>query len=580
MPHRSWVHISFLSSAFVGPAMACAQVTLVDVTTAAGVAMNHVPNGGMIPGTNEWITSGVAVGDFNRDGWPDLFVVRGGTGYDRLFINQGNGTFVDRAAAWGVAAAHGGCGVAVGDLDGDRWPDLYVASYGSGNNNAGQLGKNRLYRNNGNGSFTEIAMAAGVAFTSQIASAGNGPAWGDYDLDGDLDLAVAAWSATATGNRLFRNDGGQFADVTGAAVPMPPATWGFQASFADLDGDRYPELLWAADFGSSRLFRNDRGGGFVDATLAAGVGLDENGMGQCVGDFDGDGDLDWFVTSIFLDRPPSAGLNGNALYRNDGGLVFTEIAAVAGVADGGWGWGAQAADLDHDGWLDIVEVNGRAAGQWLDEPEYIYRNLGGGAFLRDPVASASLLARDGRAVVTLDFDRDGDLDVAIAYNAGPFKLYRNDAPAGRKWLAVAIDSPPGSPVPSFGLGTRVEVTTLEGVGPVTRVRVIDGGNGYLGSSEPLAHFGLGEAPEILSVRVQWPRGNDTVLTGVIVNRRLVVPAPVAADLDADGTVGAADLSVLLAGWGPADPLARFLDINNDGEVGSADLAVLLSSWGP
>jgi hypothetical protein len=110
--------------------------------------------------------------------------------------------------------------------------------------------------------------------------------------------------------------------------------------------------------------------------------------------------------------------------------------------------------------------------------------------------------------------------------------------------------------------------------------VIDGGNGYLGSSEPLAHFGLGEAPEILSVRVQWPRGNDTVLTGVIVNRRLVVPAPVAADLDADGTVGAADLSVLLAGWGPADPLARFLDINNDGEVGSADLAVLLSSWGP
>jgi hypothetical protein len=580
MRHPSWA-IFVCGVAILGsPTIARSQVTLVDVTSAAGVAMNHVPNAGMIPGINEWITSGLAVGDFNRDGWPDLFVIRGGTGYDRLFINQGNGTFLDRAATWGVAAAHGGCGAAVGDVDGDRWPDVYVASYGSGSDNAGQLGKNRLYRNNGNGSFSEIATTAGVAFTSQVASAGNGPAWGDYDLDGDLDLAVAAWSATAAGNRIFRNDGGQFTDVTGVAVPMPSATWGFQASFADLDGDRYPEILWAADFGTSRLFRNDRNGAFSDVTVASGVGLDENGMGQCVGDFDGDGDLDWFVTSIFSDRPPAKGLNGNVLYRNDGGLAFTEVAAVAGVADGGWGWGAQAVDLDHDGRLDIIEVNGRTAGQWLDEPEYVYRNLGNGTFLRDAAAAAPLLARDGRSVVTLDYDRDGDLDVAIGYNAGPLKLYRNDAPAGRKWLTVSIDVPPGSRVPSFGLGTRVEVTTIESGTTVTRIRTIDGGPGYLGSSEPIAHFGLGNAVAIVSVRIRWPRGHDTVLGGVELNRRLMVEAPVVADLDADGTVGPADLSALLAGWGPVDPLARFLDLNDDGEIGAADLAGILSSWDP
>jgi hypothetical protein len=575
MRRRSWFILPWVCTC-----PAWSQVTLVDVTSAAGVTMNHVPNAGMIPGTNEWITSGIAVGDFNRDGWPDLFVVRGGTGYDRLFINQGNGTFLDRAAVWGVAAAHGGCGAAVGDLDGDRWPDLCVASYGNGSDNVGQLGKNRLYRNNGQGGFTEIAATAGVAFTSQIASSGNGPAWGDYDLDGDLDLAVAAWSATAAGNRLFRNDGGIFTDVTGSAVPMPVATWGFQPAFADLNGDRYPELLWVADFGTSRLFRNDRAGGFIDATSAAGVGLDANGMGQCVGDFDGDGDLDWFVTSIFSDKPAGGELNGNALYRNEGNLVFTETAAVAGVADGGWGWGAQAVDLDHDGRLDIVEVNGRAAGQWLDEPEYVYRNLGVGSFLRDSAASVPLLARDGRSVVTLDFDRDGDLDLAVAYNAGPFKLYRNDAPPARKWLTVTVDVPIQSRVPSFGLGTRVEVTTLEAGGSVTRVRDIDAGPGYLGSSEPIAHFGLGNATSILSVRVQWPRGNDTVLDGIELNRQLHVVAPVASDLDADGSVGPSDLSLLLAGWGEVSPLNRFLDINDDGEAGPADLAVMLSSWDP
>jgi hypothetical protein len=570
----------FLSSAFVGPAMACAQVTLVDVTTAAGVAMNHVPNGGMIPGTNEWITSGVAVGDFNRDGWPDLFVVRGGTGYDRLFINQGNGTFVDRAAAWGVAAAHGGCGVAVGDLDGDRWPDLYVASYGSGNNNAGQLGKNRLYRNNGNGSFTEIAMAAGVAFTSQIASAGNGPAWGDYDLDGDLDLFAAAWSQVTQGNRLFRNNGdGTFTNVTETAIQIPPITWGFQPTFADLDGDRYPELILAGDFATTRLYRNNRNGTFTEISASSGFGVPIFGMGLCVADLDRDGDLDSYVTSIFESRSPNpAYLNGNALFRNDGSANFVEIAAAAGVSDGGWGWGVVAGDFDHDGWLDMIEVNGRNSAEWANEPEYYYRNNGDGSFTRDDEVSAQFLNADARTIVTLDYDRDGDLDVAIYYTLGPFKLYRNDterAPGQASWLQVELLHGTNPFVAPFGYGTRL----VARVGDIDFVRYVDGGNGYLGSSELITHFGLGDATVIDELRIEWARGYVTTLKGVGVDRRITVTAPALADVSGDGQVNAVDVEVLVAGWGSVTPASLHCDLNNDGEIDRRDLAIVLGHWG-
>ena len=141
--------------------------------------------------------------------------------------------------------------------------------------------------------------------TSPIASAGNGCAWGDYDLDGDLDLAVGAWSQTAMGNRLFRNNGnGTFADVTGAAIQIPTLTWGFQPNFADLDGDRYPELLFAADFSTTRIFHNNRNGTFTQLPGSSGMVGNIFGMGQATGDFDRDGDLDWYVTSIFAESGP------------------------------------------------------------------------------------------------------------------------------------------------------------------------------------------------------------------------------------------------------------------------------------
>jgi len=387
-----------------------ADVAFVDVTSASGLGgFVHTPNFLSTPGTNEWFLSGVGVGDFNGDGWPDVFALKGGTGADALFLNNGNGTFTSAASTWSVAAAHAGNGVACGDYDRDGDIDLYVTSYGNATNNAGQVGRNRLYRNDGN-RFVDQAVALGVQHSSYTSSCGDSAAWGDYDLDGDLDLAVAGWSLTAAANRLYRNDGTTFTDVTGTAVVFPPS-WGFTPSIVDVTGDGFPELLLAADFETSRGYRNLRDGSFRIATAEMGLGLDDFGMGSCLADFDRNGAIDYYVTSVHMASPNPGAYNGNCLYMNAGDGTFTEEALVRGASDGGWGWGAVAADFDHDGWEDVVEVNGRNASEWANEPEYLFRNLGGGVFERLGPESGIALAADARCVVTLDYDRDGDLDL-------------------------------------------------------------------------------------------------------------------------------------------------------------------------
>ncbi len=555
-----------------------AAVIFTDVTASAGIAVLHAPKQLAVPGGLEYLLGGACVGDFNRDGWPDLFVQSGGTTADYLFINQGNGTFLNQTVAWGIPNPQAGMGCAVGDVDHDGWPDIYMASFGNGSNNQGELGKHRLYRNNGNGTFTNIAPSAGVNQNTTSVSACAGVAWGDYDLDGDLDLFIAAWSDTAAGNRLYRNNGNNtFTDRTGVAIAVPVLTWGFQPNFADMDGDGYPELLLAADFGTARFYRNNRDGSFTETTNQVGAGVVAYGMGQCVGDLDRDGYLDWYVTSIFGDPPlnPLA-KNGNASYRGQTDGTFAEVSAANGTQDGGWGWGVVAGDFDQDGWLDLVEANGVSYGEWAGEPEYYYRNTGSGVFVRDATIGGQFLAGEARAVLTLDYDHDGDLDLLITYNQGPLKLYRNDSTAPGRWLEVRIDSPTGSKVPSFGYGTRLTAKA----GGVAWTRVLDGGNSYLGSCELIAHLGLGGVTLLDELRCEWPRGNATILHNVPTNQRLTITAPAAADLDADATVGPADLAILLGGWGPADPLARYLDINDDGTVGSADLALLLGAWHP
>ena len=559
-----------------------ADIVLVDATAGSGLeAYTHSPNYLAVPGTNEWTMGGVGLADFDGDGWCDIFVPRGGTGYDRLYRNNGNGTFSDVALAAGLAFAHAGNGVACADFDRDGDVDIFLTSYGTGTNNLGQPGRHRLYRNDG-GVFADIAVAAGVAFSAPTASVADGAAWGDFDLDGDLDLSVAGWSLSAPGNRLFRNDStassARFVDVTGAAVGMPPA-WGFQPTFADLSGDGFPELLLAADFLTSQAFRNDRNGAFSIVTSAWGMGVDANGMGSCIGDFDRNGAPDWFVTSIHMTKPTAGMRNGNALYMNGGTGASTEASVAWGCNDGGWGWGAVAVDLDSDGWEDIVEVNGRNAGEWAAESEYIYRNRGAPHFVFTRLAAESglTLAGDARCVASFDYDRDGDLDLVIVTNSGPLKLYRNDSPRPGGSLVVELRAGAGSRCAPHGIGAVVEVTS----GGVVQRRWVHSGSGFHSSSEPVVHVGTPGATELDRVAVLWPSGQRTEVVGAPASGRLVLEAPAAADLDADGLVGLDDLATLLVEWNAVDrerPEMRRADLMSDGRVGARDVAALLGAW--
>ena len=301
------------------------------------------------------------MGDFNNDGWQDLLFLAGGGGPDALYLNNGDGTFSDHAREAGLAAAHRGIGAAVGDYDGDGWLDLFVTSLGEAGAPA-VPGRHRLYRNNGIGgvtergvgvpAFAEVAESAGVAYSSVAMADGMGAAVGDYDLDGDLDLFVTGYLPGSFGNVLYRNNGdGRFALVTGGSG-VETDVMGFGATFADMDGDRYPELLLVADFGMSRYFRNNGNGTFSDLTPVSGTGLDANGMGSAVGDLDNDGLLDWYVTTVQVDEPVRLVGSGNMLYLNRGRHRFGEAARDARVSDGGWG--TSDGLVRHPGWCVLA----------------------------------------------------------------------------------------------------------------------------------------------------------------------------------------------------------------------------------
>lgn len=550
-----------------------------NTTTGAGVAVSHATGG--FAGS-AWAGGG-AIGDFNRDGRQDLFLISGGTGNraDYLFINNGNGTFTDRAAAWGLTAIHRGKSACVGDFDNDGWPDLYVTSAGPiGTPSAGQ---HKLYRNTGNGTFLNVAASAGVAFADPAAESAWTAVFGDYDLDGDLDLFVGGYAGapSTTEQHLFRNEGnGTFVDVTrgsgilATALPIAPNA----ARFVDLDGDRYPELIVIADFkGSSYAgsvcFHNDGDGTFSDMTAVAGLGKEENGMAQTILDADNDGLLDLYVTNI--DLAPI--LTGNKLYRNLGDGTFLERGHEAGVFAGGYGWGTVGVDVNNDGWEDLVETNGNATpgSAMYDLPSNLWMNVGDGTFTESAAAAGLVFAQKGRAVMRFDYDNDGDQDIVIVRNNGPLALFRNDVTHGADahWLRVFLDSNGAPGIAPDGIGAVVRATA-DGV---TRMRVIDAGVSYLATSEFSAHFGLGSATTIESLTVTWPNGVVQTLTDVAVDQRLTVtytPAACGGDFDGDGSIGAGDLAQLLGAWGSADG-----DLDGDGTTGSTDLAVLLGGWG-
>ncbi len=568
------ISIGLLCSASPG-----GTLTFTEVTGAAGITAAHtIPVVSDMKPAYAEMAGGGAVGDFNNDGWQDIFFLGGGGVSDQLLINNGNGTFTNQAAAWGVDKVHLGCAANVGDFNGDGMLDIYAVSWGIPAAGLGGFapGLHILYRNNGDGTFTDIATSAGVNLTSNTPD-GYGCAFGDYDNDGDLDLAVGGWFASQDRNRLFRNNGDEtFTDVTTTAIPgvNMDTVHGFAPRFVDMDGDGWNELLWAADFVTSKYLKNNADGTFTDLTPTNGTGLDENGMGSTVADFNNDGLLDWYVTNIFSNAPTER--FGNRLYMNNGAHSFTESAALNDADNGGWGWGACACDLDLDGWLDIAETNGwrMDTGEYLGENSYIFINDGTGYFTESHAACTFSNVTQGRGLSTLDYDNDGDRDILIFESQGPLRLYRNnyiENNTDRHWLRVFITNDARPDLPPNGMGARVKAT----VGEQRYLRCIDGGSNYLTNSELSAHFGIASATKVDVLTITWPTGESIVMNDVGANQTITIHPPTLpacdGDVNNDNTVDVNDISyVLFRLGGTTDG-----DANGDNIVDVNDISYVL-----
>ncbi len=509
---------------------------------------------------------GGVVGDFNNDGYPDLFVIGGGDTTDRLFINDQDGTFSQNAAAWGLTDLYRGTGAAAVDYDDDGWTDIFVTSMGDMSDDP-KGGGNKLYRNNGNGTFSNVALAAGVAYNSTGTDAafdGYSATFGDYDLDGCLDLWMGGWHSNANPHitnqtSLFRNNcDGTFSDVTVSAGVFDIAVRGFGAIFADMNGDRYPELLVAGDFGTSNYFVNNRDGTFTKNAIW-GSNKIHNGMGTTLGDFNRDGLPDWFITAIdpaYLQQGP----NGNRIYMNQGNHNFQELPGAAGTnpsgtRDGGWGWGAAAVDFDHDGWVDIAHTNGWTVTlsvdpdgldpitgeQFYDDHTRVFHNNGDATFTEVALDWGLEHRLQGRGLYQFDYDLDGDMDIVITSNtieyegteyahlqaaAGDLMLMRNDVvdgatPADASWLKVNLDTSGFDNLAPHGLGAIVRARVGDENGNPRHV-TMNAGSNFLGHGELLAHFGLGSAADVDQVLVEWTNGFATVVSNVAVNQQITV----------------------------------------------------------
>jgi hypothetical protein len=489
--------------------------------------------------------SGVAWIDYDGDGFPDVFFVNGAPGASNaLYHNNKDGTFTDVTRPAGVAGISGAnaksfkTGVTVGDYDNDGRLDLFVTAYGP----------NILYKNNGNGTFTDVTAAAGLAGGALEWSTSTG--FFDYDRDGDLDLYVATYSTTSSrqsvlrlsetrvphvlqsvdlrrvADRLYRNNGnGTFTDVSKAAGIANPAGKGLGVTFCDYDRDGDEDVYVANDQVRNFLYRNNGDGTFKDVAYGAGVGLSPDGkaragMGVDCADFDGNGFPDIIVTN-FEDE-----LNG--LFKNLGDGTFQDVAATTGLQSSllPLGFGAKFFDQDNDGDLDLFIVNGhvidnvqlyRPTSSYAQRPLF-YENIGGRFADITPVAGAALqLKRVGRGLAVADMDNDGDLDLAISNQGQAPQLLRNQA-AGANWLELRAQ---GKKSNRFGLGARIEITA----GGKRQVGEVNTAASYLSGNDVRLHFGLGAAKVIERITILWPSGQTQTLLNVNANQILTIEEP-------------------------------------------------------
>ncbi len=330
-------------------------------------------------------------------------------------------------------------------------------------------------------------------------------------------------------------------------VTDPPNVYRFTPQFSDLDHDGHADIVFSADSHTSQLFWNNGDGTFTDGTVAAGVGTDKSGMASALGDFDGDGNLDWFVTAIF-DTPSLVTKPGNRLYRNNGNRTFTDVTTAAGVRDSGsgtelsWGWGATFLDYDNDGKLDLAMTNGWVALGYGGDHTTLRRNNGDGTFTDVSTASGVTDMGQGRGLLHVDYDRDGDLDVLVVnYGATPI-LYRNDGGNDANWLRVETE---GTISNRDGIGAFIKVVPDSSHPEQLQVWEVSSGGSYLSQSEMAAHFGLGDlAGTVDLVEVTWPAsGIVQRYVDVPVNGTLLAQERLLGDYNGDSVVDAADYTV-------------------------------------
>ncbi len=491
----------------VPPFMECAD--------AVGLSFQHGTNTPS-PGEPHAFAPGIAVADFDRNGWQDVFVAGGAGQNGRLFLNHA-GLFVDRAREWRLDLVKAeGTGAIAGDVDGDGWLDLYVTTID---------GPNFLFRNTGQGFFDDVSTKSGAVLRGDRPFNSHGSTFGDVDNDGHLDLVTLDWDFPATGgDLLFVNNGfGQFSEQTRNRGLFPEFTLprGFTPSVFDMDRDGYSDVLVAGDFGTSEYYAGGAKG-FFELLEDNGTGTDENGMGSALGDFDNDGDLDWFVTSIFDEdgmQDGNWGITGNRLYRNEGNHQYVDATDLAGVRDGMWGWGCSFADYNNDGLLDLAMTNGfiipgigNPDPTFLTDPSRLWINTGdflqGPSFVEASEEAGIVDLEDGKGLVSFDADHDGDLDLLVSGNNAPLRYFRNEHnPSRQGWIQFDLLTPEGLAPDGVGSLVRLQAGSLSMTRPVF-------GNPSFLSQEPLrVHFGF---PPVKSVTatVEWPDGRQDVYSGL------------------------------------------------------------------
>jgi len=493
--------------------------------------------------------SGVAILDYDNDGWPDIFLVNGTTldgakgektqPSSHLYHNNHDGTFSDVTHAAGLEFTGWGQGVCVGDYDNDGFDDLYVTYYG----------KNRLYHNQGNGTFKEVAASAGVA--------GNGTAWGtgcafvDYDRDGKLDLLVAnyvlfdlkttpqpgqglmcVWKSTpvmcgprgleSSPNILYHNLGsGKFADVSrSSGIEKTYGHYCFSVSTLDFDDDGWPDIYVACDSTPSILYHNQKNGTFTDVAAQAGVAFNEDGreqagMGSTVGDYDNDGRPDIFKTNFSDDA--------SSLYHNNGDGTFTSTIFDAGLGLNTrfLGWGTMFMDVDNDGRPDILSVDGHVypevdsaqLGSTYREPRLLYWNQGDGKFkdISRDCGPGCTEAQSSRGLGIADLWNDGRLSAVVNNISARPLLLVNQASNKNDWLGVITK---GAKSNRDGIGAKVTVFTMDH----KYVQEVRSGSSYISSSDLRLHFGLGSNAAVDHIEVRWSGGNTERFPGGTANR--------------------------------------------------------------